>query len=509
VALAGDHHDVTGTRRFEGDGDRPPPVRFDPRRVVAPEAGQHLLDDRVRMLEARVVRGDDHVVGAGGRRLAHAWPLRRVAVAAAAEHDVHPLLPRELTGRRQRLGDAIGGVRVVDRDQERLARVDELEAPRHRLGRLQALGDELGLDAQLRGDRRGRDRVHEVEPADEPRRHAHAAPGERRAGRRDRHRAGVAGHVPDGRDLRGVAQQPTVRVVEAHDRAVGATRLEEHGLGVEVGLHGAVVVEVVLAEVGEAGDREPRAVDAVLDQRVRRHLDGHGCSGTGEGSQPGLELGRLGRGTGPRQGSDHPARATGGLEDGGDEVADGGFAVRAGHADDRDALRRVPVESRRDEAHRGAHRRHEELGHRQIEPPLGQEGDRTGLHRGRREVVAVGLAAGHAAEERAGLGLGRVMGHREDLDGGRIDVAFVHDEAREPGARPERGEELVEAHGHPPWSSPVGAPTPSVGAVVAVVVAGSVDGTCSGTGASLNPFADSETSGTPAASFDTEAGGMS
>jgi hypothetical protein len=47
---------------------------------------------------------------------------------------------------------------------------------------------------------------------------------------------------------------------------------EEPTLGRGVGVERSVVVEVVLREVREAHDREARAVDAVLIERVRRHF---------------------------------------------------------------------------------------------------------------------------------------------------------------------------------------------------------------------------------------------
>ncbi len=48
-----------------------------------PGAGEDLRDDRLRVLRARIVRGDQDVVGQPRCNLAHQWALAAVAVAAA------------------------------------------------------------------------------------------------------------------------------------------------------------------------------------------------------------------------------------------------------------------------------------------------------------------------------------------------------------------------------------------------------------------------------------------
>ena len=109
-----------------------------------------------------------------------------------------------------------------------------------------------------------------------------------------------------------------------------------------------VEVEVVAAEVGEHGHGEARRVDAVHGQGVRRHLHRDGTPAlVTEGRQPRLELGRLGRGVGPRERADDAGRPAGRLEHGGEEVRDGRLAVRAGDADDGEARRRVRRRRRR------------------------------------------------------------------------------------------------------------------------------------------------------------------
>ena len=72
-----------------------------------------LVDDRLRLLGARVVGGDDREVRQPRRDLAHHRPLAAVAVAARAEHDDQPP-GRQLARRQQHLLQRVRLVRVVD-----------------------------------------------------------------------------------------------------------------------------------------------------------------------------------------------------------------------------------------------------------------------------------------------------------------------------------------------------------------------------------------------------------
>ena len=86
--------------------------------VVADHAGEDLRQDEVGRLEARVVAGDDDVVGEPAGDRAHQRPLGGVAVAAAAEHapELAAALGGERPQRRQRLLERIRRVGVVDDD---------------------------------------------------------------------------------------------------------------------------------------------------------------------------------------------------------------------------------------------------------------------------------------------------------------------------------------------------------------------------------------------------------
>ena len=106
---------------------------------TSPSAPRHDLgDDRLGILAARVVGGDDRDVGELGGELAHQRPLAAVAVAAGTDDDDDAVPVRELARRAQHLLERVGLVRVVDDDVERLAGVDRLEAAGHAAHRLEA-----------------------------------------------------------------------------------------------------------------------------------------------------------------------------------------------------------------------------------------------------------------------------------------------------------------------------------------------------------------------------------
>ena len=141
-----------------------------------------------------------------------------------------------------------------------------------------------------------------------------------------------------GRDGGGVGEEASVGAVEVDDGPLGELGLEQAGLGLEVRLHRAVVVEVVAAEVGEHGHGEAGAVDPVQVEGVRRDLHGHDLDPVvAPAGQGALQVGGLRGGPGAREGAEHLGPAARGLGDVAQEVGGGGLAVGAGHPDDRRA----------------------------------------------------------------------------------------------------------------------------------------------------------------------------
>lgn len=130
VALprAGDHG---------GDGRRPVGVDQDVPALVDGHLGgarEHRGEDRERVLGARVVRGQYGGVGEPRGGGPHRRALGLVAVAAAAQDDVH-LAPGDLAQGAQDRFDGVRLVRVVDDREIRLADVDALQPYSGRRGR--------------------------------------------------------------------------------------------------------------------------------------------------------------------------------------------------------------------------------------------------------------------------------------------------------------------------------------------------------------------------------------
>ena len=150
MALAGDEHHVTGTRRLDRERDGALPIELDD--VAALRRGHFLrrearearganafLDGRCDGLGrfgARVVARDDRDVGARAHRLAHRRALGRVAIAAAAEDadDAAHLSPPTAAARPrdgvEHARERVRRVRVVDEHDDVVAcAVASLEAP--------------------------------------------------------------------------------------------------------------------------------------------------------------------------------------------------------------------------------------------------------------------------------------------------------------------------------------------------------------------------------------------
>ena len=64
-------------------------------------------------------------------------------------------------------------------------------------------------------------------------------------------------------------------IVEIDDGCAQTRPSEEHRLGIGIGLHAAVIVEMVASQVGVDRDRNARAVEPMLMQPDRRRLDGN------------------------------------------------------------------------------------------------------------------------------------------------------------------------------------------------------------------------------------------
>ena len=127
-----------------------------------------------------------------------------------------------------------------------------------------------------------------------------------------------------------------------------------------------MVVEVILAEVGETRDCESHSVDAALLEGVARHLDGYGFH-TRLSHDPDyrVKMGCFRRGATRHElrvvnsdpdRPDDPRHATGGTQAGLEHVGDGRLAVRSGYSDERHRVGRAAVDGGRDHPEEGSWR---------------------------------------------------------------------------------------------------------------------------------------------------------
>ena len=104
-------------------------------------------------------------------------------------------------------------------------------------------------------------------------------------------------------------------VVDAHHRATQSDPIKEPQLGLPVGVHVTVVVQVILGEVGEHGQADLGAIEPAFHQSDRRRLDhARAHASLDEIAQSPLQEHRIGRG----QTGAHPlepCRARGGHQD--------------------------------------------------------------------------------------------------------------------------------------------------------------------------------------------------
>ena len=332
----------------------------------------------------------------------------------APKTQMHATARRGARAAQHRL-DARRGVRVVDDDGERLIGLDGLEAPGRRGDRRRAGDDRVGREVD---EQRQRDRAQQVLDVEAP---AQRALDRERPARRldlelhpgraelDVASPHVGGHVDAVAQLGG---QRAARGVVGVDRARAAA-VEELGLGLEVRLHRAVEVEVVLREVREADGGEADALEPPHRDRDRGGLEhAGGITRVAHAREQPVQVGRLGRRQRERLAhaadarldrAEQAAPPAGRVEHGREQEGRRRLAVRAGDADDRELLARAAAEHVRERAERrahplGAHLRQGDAGERTLDEQ-GAGAPRDGE---RRQVVPVARRPGDAGEERPG-----------------------------------------------------------------------------------------------------------
>ena len=103
------------------------------RRLAALQSGQRVVDDRHRVLAARIVGGEDDEIAAAPGGFAHQRALGAIAIAAAAEDGDHlaAAAGNEFAGKRGEIAQRVVGVGVIHHHGEGLAGVHALEASGH------------------------------------------------------------------------------------------------------------------------------------------------------------------------------------------------------------------------------------------------------------------------------------------------------------------------------------------------------------------------------------------
>ena len=133
-------------------------------------AARDLVEDRVAVLAARVLVGDDHDPGPLAGDPAHQRPLGRVALAGRAEDRDHAATARRRE-RRQQVEHGLERRRAVgevDDHPERLAELDALHPAGHELERRQPVADRRRVEPDRLAEGDDRERVVGVEPPGEP-----------------------------------------------------------------------------------------------------------------------------------------------------------------------------------------------------------------------------------------------------------------------------------------------------------------------------------------------------
>ena len=307
-------------------------------------------------------------------------------------------------------------MRVVDDHRERLPRVDRLEPARHAGDGLDPAPDRVVADAERARRERRADRVLAVEA---PAAAAARSRRSRASRRRTRSRPGSSAREP-----------AAVLVADVDHGAVGL--VEQRALRLEVRLHRAVEVEVVLRQVREDEHREPRAREPPLRLRDRGRLHhARAVARVDHLAEEPLQVDRLGRvepGR-PRLAADAPLDVREqaglppvGLEDRVQQERGGRLAVRAGDRGDVELAGRVAEEERRGGRHRGANVRHDELRQRDVDGVLDDERGRA-ERRGRRPRTRARRALAPRTQKKSVPGTtdARVVGELvTDVDRSRV-----------------------------------------------------------------------------------------
>ena len=367
VAFASDDDDVVRASVLDGDLNGLTTIRDDGVTIRTGETSLGIVQNDLRVFGARIVGGEHADVTALLGSRGHFRTLGAISISTAAEDGDDAVRAQRADGF-EGVHDAIRRVRVVHVDLEACAGVrDAFEASGH-LRRFLHVGDGFTqIEAGAAHSGQSSERVVHIEIADERRANEKAAAFRVELELRPGHvvtdvvRTEVAADaetVFDDATGAGEAfdQFATPKIVRI-DHQRGTRRVsgdfEELHLGLEVLLHRAVVVEMVLREVGEDGGGKRQAMSAMLIERVRRNF--HRASAAAMSAhlrEQGLDFEALRRGVRGRHmltakvvkdGAEQSAAHLAEIHQMMREEGGGGFSIRASDADERHVFARMAV----------------------------------------------------------------------------------------------------------------------------------------------------------------------
>ena len=368
MAFAGDQHQIPRSGLGNGGGNGGGPIGFHHQSGSGGNARHHIRQDLGGVLRPGVVGGHHDPICQAGGDGPHLRSLAAVAIPAAAEHTDQLALgegPAGVEGTVQ----AIGGVGVIHQHRRlsggtiaRPAGGDPLHPARHTTKTGQPLQQHRQGKPQLQQAAHRLQLIHQVEAAQQgraerPRPHRTHQDAADAIGTEHQllhaqfsGAARLEGTAPAlGTEPFGQAHAPgIIHIHHGGGIRLQQRRLEQLGLGLEIGLHRGVVIEVVLGEVGENRPGELAATDALLVQGMGTHLHrpdlGSRLGGLG---QLGLEHIRKGRGVlsgdalarpAVHQSAEQGRRGATTTDQMLDQMGGGGLAVGAGHTDQAQPL---------------------------------------------------------------------------------------------------------------------------------------------------------------------------
>ena len=401
--------------------------------IKALQPRQDVSDDVRRLLGAGIVGGHHHEIRDLRGHGAHLGPLGPVSIAAAAEQGDGAPLGKALH-RGQHVHHAVGAVGVINENGIVLSRGgNHLHAALHR--------GHTGQHrrALLQGDPQCQRRAHHIqriihhEPAGDVHPHGdtlrcrHGGKGHMVGLQNDLLRPQVCVSVLGVEEFLagGLLQQPPgpgiVGVADA-----GAAGAEQDRLGVTVGLHGLMEIQMVLGQIREDAHRVRNAVDPVQRQGVGGDLHHHmAAAGVTHPREQLLHLKGLRGGAlrGDHLIPDHILiradqtnfRAQSLLQNRLQQIGGGGLAVGARHRDHGHLLRGMAEEVGAHHRQAPAGIRHLHIGDLPLRQLLTQDGRRAGGHRFFDIGMTVRGEAGHGHKQVAGLRLTGVIADVPDL----------------------------------------------------------------------------------------------